>query len=190
MTVAQSPGVPFAPDFQVADWLVEPSLNRLSRNGSLSRMRPQLINLLVVLARHAGRTVSKEEILSSVWEGQFIAESAISRCIAELRRSLEDDARRPRVLETIPKRGYRLVAPVVFLEQGGPAGAPRSPAAAPVARDTRPGQPAELRAWRQRLRIRRRVVAAAALAAWTKVLGAIETAAARLRRKLDLGGTA
>ena len=108
----------FAPDFRVGDWLVEPSLDRLSRNGSILRIRPQLTNLLVLLARHAGRTVSKDEIIASVWDGQFVAESGMTRCVAELRHALEDDAREPRLIETIPKRGYRLVAPVVFLQDG------------------------------------------------------------------------
>ena len=116
MAAEQSPPVGFAPDFRVGEWLVEPSLDRLSRNGSMLRLRPQLTNLLVLLAEHAGKTVSKDEILARVWEGQFVAESGMTRCIAELRQALEDDAREPKVLETIPKRGYRLVAPVVFVQ--------------------------------------------------------------------------
>lgn len=105
-----------ARDFRVADWLVEPSLDRLSRNGTAVHLRPQLTNLLVLFASRAGRTVSKDEILASVWERQFVAESGLSRCVAELRRALEDDARAPRILETIPKRGYRLIAPVAFVD--------------------------------------------------------------------------
>lgn len=104
----------FAADFRVGDWLVEPSLDRLSRNGTVLRLRPQLIDLLVLLARHAGRTVSKDAILETVWEGQHVAESGMTRCIAELRQALEDDAHEPKVIQTIPKRGYRLVAPVEF----------------------------------------------------------------------------
>lgn len=115
--------VAFAADFRVGEWLVEPSLDRLSRNGAVVRLRPQLTNLLVLLAAHAGRTVSKDEILSKVWEGQFVAESGMTRCIAEIRQALQDDAREPKIIETIPKRGYRLVAPVAFLD-AGPAHGP------------------------------------------------------------------
>ena len=106
----------FAADFRVGEWLVEPSLDRLSRNGNVLHIRPQLTNLLVLLARHAGRTVSKDEILTKVWDGQFVAESGMTRCIAEIRQALGDDARDPKIVETITKRGYRLVAPVTFLE--------------------------------------------------------------------------
>jgi DNA-binding winged helix-turn-helix (wHTH) protein/tetratricopeptide (TPR) repeat protein len=112
----------FAADFRVGDWLVEPSLGRLSRNGTVLRLRPQLVDLLVVLARHAGRTVSKDVILDSVWQGQHVAESGMTRCIAEIRQALEDDAHEPRVVQTIPKRGYRLVAPVEFVESNGVSG--------------------------------------------------------------------
>ena len=116
MTEEPSSQSQFAPSFRVGDWLVEPSLDRLCRNGTSVRLRPQLTNLLVLLARRAGRTVSKDEMLAGVWEGRFIAESGVSRCIAELRQALHDDARAPTLLLTVPKRGYRLVAPVVFLE--------------------------------------------------------------------------
>ena len=108
--------LPFASDFEVGDWLVQPSLDRLSRNGTVLHLRPQLTNLLVLLARNAGRTVSKEEILATVWDGQFVAESGMTRCIAEIRQALGDDARDPKIVQTITKRGYRLVAPVRFIE--------------------------------------------------------------------------
>ena len=124
----------FAADFRIGEWLVEPSLDRVSRAGTVLRLRPQLVNLLVLLARHAGRTVSKETILAEVWEGQHVAESGMTRCVAEIRQALGDDAHAPRIIETIPKRGYRLVAPVVFLEASGTVDAKdaacQSPAAA------------------------------------------------------------
>ncbi len=70
------------------------------------------MNLLVFLAREPGRVVSKEEIVEAVWEGRIVADSALSRVIADLRRALDDDARQPRYIETIPKRGYRLIAEI------------------------------------------------------------------------------
>jgi hypothetical protein len=60
--------------------------------------------------------VSKDEILSTVWHGQFVAESGMTRCVAEIRQALGDDARHPDIVQTITKRGYRLVAPVTFIE--------------------------------------------------------------------------
>jgi TolB-like protein/Tfp pilus assembly protein PilF len=108
--------------FPLGDWLVEPALNRISRGGTVCHLRPRLMDLLVYLTRRAGQVVTKDEILEHVWRQQFVAESVLSRSVADLRRALEDDAEKPKFIETIPKRGYRLVAAVP----------------APPARDTRP----------------------------------------------------
>jgi len=75
--------------------------------------------VLVCLAQHAGAPLSKDELLSEVWPDTFVSEDVLKRCISELRRALEDDAREPQVIETIPKRGYRLIAPVTT-EANGP----------------------------------------------------------------------
>lgn len=110
--VARPPVVPAA-DFVVGEWLVEPDLNRVSRNGRAAHVRPQLMDLLVYLARNTGRTVPRDELLSSVWPGQpYISGTGLPRCIAELRQSLGDRARGSTVIQTIPKRGYRLIAVV------------------------------------------------------------------------------
>jgi TolB-like protein/Tfp pilus assembly protein PilF len=96
----------------IEDWLVEPGLGRITRGGETHHLRPRLMDLLVYLADHAGHVVTKEEILDGVWHQQFVAESVLTRSVAELRHFLRDDVQRPRVIETIPKRGYRLVARV------------------------------------------------------------------------------
>ncbi len=111
-----------AEDFQVGEWLVQPSIDRMIRGDTLVHLRPQLTDLLVLLARHAGRTVPKETILQEVWARQYVGESGLSRCIAEIRHALNDDAHQPKILETIPKRGYRLVAPVTFLRRSATEG--------------------------------------------------------------------
>lgn len=71
-----------------------------------------LMDLLVLLAENAGEVVSKEEILDRLWKTRFVAESALSRNIADLRRLLGDSDRHPRYIETVPKRGYRLIAAI------------------------------------------------------------------------------
>ena len=103
-----SPGV----EFTMGDWIVQPTLNRVSKNGTAIHLRPQLIDVLVCLASHAGQTVLRGELLDRVWPNQFIADTALARCVAELRQALGDDAQAPVLIETIPKRGYRLIAPV------------------------------------------------------------------------------
>lgn len=71
-----------------------------------------LMDLLVLLAENAGQVVSKDQILDQLWQGQLVGESALTRNIAVLRGLLGDSTRQPRYIETITKRGYRLIAPV------------------------------------------------------------------------------
>jgi hypothetical protein len=70
------------------------------------------MDLLVFLAQRAGRVVSRDEIIDAVWAGRFIADTTLNRSVADLRRALGDNQRTPEYIETIPKRGYRLVAAV------------------------------------------------------------------------------
>jgi TolB-like protein/DNA-binding winged helix-turn-helix (wHTH) protein len=99
-------------DFRVGPWLAEPSLNVISRNGSTVHLEPKVMEVLVCLAEHPGETLSKETLLQAVWPETFVADDALKHCIFELRRVFEDDAREPRVIQTIARRGYRLIAPV------------------------------------------------------------------------------
>ena len=64
------------------------------------------------LAQHAGETLSKEHLMQTVWPDTFVSEDALKHSISDIRRVFQDDAREPRVIQTIAKRGYRLVAPV------------------------------------------------------------------------------
>lgn len=118
-------------DFHVADWLVQPSRNRIVRGDTAVRMRPQLIDVLACLARRPGAVISKGELLSTVWNDRFVAESGIARCIAELRQAMADDAKTPRIIETIPKRGYRLVAHVGRDTPAAPRATPSAPSCPP-----------------------------------------------------------
>jgi DNA-binding winged helix-turn-helix (wHTH) protein/TolB-like protein len=92
-------------------WRVRLREGRLLAPGREIRLEPRVAALLAYLVRHQGRLVSKEELLSEVWSEAVVAPVALSRAISELRRSLEDDPRAPRYIETFPKRGYRLLSP-------------------------------------------------------------------------------
>ena len=99
-------------DFRVAAWLIEPRLNTVSRNGTTVHVEPKVMEVLVCLARHAGEPVTKDELLQTVWLDTFVTDDVLKRSISELRRVFEDDARESRIIQTIPKRGYRLIVPV------------------------------------------------------------------------------
>ena len=101
-----------AQDFRIALWCIEPRLNAVSRNGAMFHLEPKVMAVLVCLAQHAGEPVSKEELLQIVWPDTFVTEDVLKRAVFELRRVLEDDARQPRIIQTIPKIGYRLMVQV------------------------------------------------------------------------------
>jgi TolB-like protein/Flp pilus assembly protein TadD len=67
------------------------------------------MEVLVCLAGHAGETIAKENLVQTVWPDTFVSDDALKHCISELRRLMEDDAREPHIIQTIPKRGYRLL---------------------------------------------------------------------------------
>jgi len=129
-------------EFELAGWRVQPSRNRLCRGEVSVRLEPKMMDVLVTLAKRPGQVLSKDEIADAVWPNLFVTESVITRAIAGLRRALEDDARTPRFIETIAKRGYRLVAIPTPLAAAGtvamepaprPVVRPSSDAAAPAA---------------------------------------------------------
>ena len=106
--------------FRLGDWLVEPELNRVSRGGSSYQLALKVMDVLVFLAEHAGTTVPKHRIIDAVWRTEFITENTLTQAIADLRRVLGDNARDPQFIETITKRGYRLIADVEILDDAAP----------------------------------------------------------------------
>jgi Tol biopolymer transport system component/DNA-binding winged helix-turn-helix (wHTH) protein len=108
-------------------YLVEPSLNRLTGPNGITRLEPKVMLVLVCLAEHAGQMVPKDRLLRAAWADTSVTDDVLTRAISELRRLLDDDPKQSRVIETIPKAGYRLIAPVVPLAAAtttlaGPAG--------------------------------------------------------------------
>ncbi len=110
--MVDAPAHPQARSFRLGDWLVHPSLNTLSRGESVVRIRPKAMDVLVVLAEHAGNVVSKEAIIDRVWAKKFLSDTSLFRSIFELREVLGDEAHGSTYIETVAKRGYRLLAPV------------------------------------------------------------------------------
>jgi DNA-binding winged helix-turn-helix (wHTH) protein len=116
-----------AQEFRLGEWLVQPSLCRISRGEKTLHLRPKVMDLLVCLAGKAGKVVSKQALIDAVWAKEFISDTALSRAVFELRQALGDDDAQPRYVETIAKRGYRLVAPVEPVAEPAALGAATSP---------------------------------------------------------------
>jgi Tol biopolymer transport system component/DNA-binding winged helix-turn-helix (wHTH) protein len=100
-------------DFRIGDRLVRPRLNRIVTPDATLRLEPKVMQVLLCMALRPGEVVTKEELFRDVWQGAFVTEDVLTRAVGELRRVFQDDAARPRVIETIRKSGYRLIAPIV-----------------------------------------------------------------------------
>lgn len=103
--------------FRIGDALVEPDLNSISRRGRMTHVEPKAMHLLMHLAEHAGDVVSKERLIQAVWTDTFVTDYVLTRSIASLRRAFGEDARKPDVIQTIPKGGYRILAPVERIDR-------------------------------------------------------------------------
>src|SRR5687768_12832685 len=102
-------GLPLSASFVIGEWTVLPSRNVVERHGVQVRLEPRVMDVLVHLAKRAGEAVSKDELSQHVWKSQFISDETLSVTIYALRKALGDDARRPRYIETVSRRGYRLI---------------------------------------------------------------------------------
>jgi DNA-binding winged helix-turn-helix (wHTH) protein/tetratricopeptide (TPR) repeat protein len=98
--------------FRIGECLIEPRQNRIVRGEREVRVEPRVMDVLVCLAEHAGEVVSRETLNQQVWSNVVVTDQAVTNCISELRHHLGDDRSAHRVIETIPKRGYRLATPV------------------------------------------------------------------------------
>ena len=100
------------PDFFVADWQVRPYLGQLQRGDAVVEVEARSMDVLVCLTHHRPNLVSKQRLLREVWGDSFVSEEVLSHAIWELRKAFGDDARSPRYIQTIAKKGYRLLAEV------------------------------------------------------------------------------
>lgn len=100
-------------DLWIGDWLIEPRRVRVSRAGDVQRVSPRAMAVLLRLAEAGGTVVSRNDILDAVWPGMAVTPDALSQCLVELRKVFGDSPKQPEVIETIPKMGVRLVAPVM-----------------------------------------------------------------------------
>ena len=120
MNELSDPGLFEDGDFRVGPWLVQPRRNLIHGPEGPVRLEPKIIEVLACLAGQAGQTVSRERLHEVVWRDSFVTEKALTRAVWTLRRVFGDDAKQPAVIETIPKRGYRLIAPVTPVGQARP----------------------------------------------------------------------
>jgi DNA-binding winged helix-turn-helix (wHTH) protein len=104
------------PLFAFEGFTLDTDDRRLKSDGKPVELNTRYFDALALMAREQGRLVSKERFLSEVWDGVPVTDEALTQCIKTLRRQLGDEAGRPRFIETVPKHGYRFIAPVELLD--------------------------------------------------------------------------
>jgi adenylate cyclase len=99
-------------EFRVGGWLVELDLNSITSTKKKVSVEPKVMEVLAYLADHPGEVLPKEQIINAVWSGTYVSEEVLRYSISELRKAFDDDAKNPSVIQTIARRGYRLIAEV------------------------------------------------------------------------------
>ena len=99
------------------DWQVSSEEGTLSRGNETVHLEPRVMDVLVYLAERPGQVITRDQLERDVWRGALVGYDAVSSTIIKLRKALKDDARQPRIIVTVPKKGYQLVAPVRLAHQ-------------------------------------------------------------------------
>ncbi|MCH8106693.1 MAG: winged helix-turn-helix domain-containing protein, partial [Proteobacteria bacterium] len=94
-------------------WQIDANRYRISRDGIEKKLEPRIMELLLYLADHPGQVVTRQQIEDDVWKDRVVGYDVLSGSIAKIRKAFEDTSQNPRIIETIPKSGYRLIAPVL-----------------------------------------------------------------------------
>jgi transcriptional activator of cad operon len=97
---------------RIGEWCVDPASGQISRYGENARLEVRSMKLLLCLAEHPSEVVSIDDLLSRVWTGVNVSPDSVYQAVTSLRRILGDDPKQPRYIATVPRLGYRMVAPV------------------------------------------------------------------------------
>ena len=81
-----------------------------SSRPELQRIEPQGMSLLRILAQSPNQVLSKEQLIAAIWQDVIVTDDALSRVVSRVRKVLQENPKQPEILETLPKRGYRLIA--------------------------------------------------------------------------------
>jgi len=113
-----APRLAIEDDFYVGPWLVQPRLNLITGRDTTTQVEPKIMQVLARLAAQPGAAVTRTQLHETVWPDTIVSDKVLTRAISELRKTFDDDPRNPRVIATISKTGYRLIAPVSFEYSG------------------------------------------------------------------------
>lgn len=99
--------------FYLGEWHINAITNELSKDDKTIKIEAKVMDVLLYLAEHPKQLISREQLEQAVWKNTVVGYDALTGCIAKLRKTLGDNTQQPCYIETIPKRGYRLIAEIV-----------------------------------------------------------------------------
>ena len=115
------PGHSGAECFTLGDWAIDPLGNAVTSGKVIRHLEPMTMRVLLRLVDSAEAVVLRDDLLDDVWGARAdTSDDSLTRCISQLRRAFGDSARNPRYIQTIPKRGYRLMQPAMRRRSGEP----------------------------------------------------------------------
>jgi TolB-like protein/DNA-binding winged helix-turn-helix (wHTH) protein/tetratricopeptide (TPR) repeat protein len=98
--------------FRMGEWIVKPVEGMIDGHHGPHHLQPKSMDVLLCLASSQNHIVERDQLIEQVWGGRAVSDEPLTRCIHEIRRELSDTCDKPTYIQTIPKRGYRLIAPV------------------------------------------------------------------------------
>ena len=110
--------------YRFGEFVLDVSERTLLKDGEQTYLTPRTFDTLLALVNHHGELLEKERLVGLIWPGGVVSDNALTRCIKEVRTALGDEAGKPRFVETVPRVGYRFIAPVEALETMGEAARP------------------------------------------------------------------
>jgi len=179
-----------APQWLFEPFRLDPVNARLWRGAEAVALQPRVFDVLHYLVTHPNRLVTKDELLDAVWPETAVSEAVVRVAIGALRKALDDTTRTPRFIATVPRRGYRFVAPVTGLTPPAPTPtlpSPPRPLLAPPLLVEREAVSQHLHAaWQQACQGVRQVVFVTGEAGMGKT-AVVETLAAQVRTDPTVG---
>src|SRR5277367_5367636 len=111
---------------RIGEWIVDPAFDTISRGTESHKLEPRTMQLLMCLANSAGAVVSVDHLLAEVWADVVVGSASVYQAVSQLRKMLGDVDPNPTYIATVPRKGYRLIAPVKRAAEPAPAAlAPR-----------------------------------------------------------------
>ena len=103
--------------FRLGDWVVRPIEGTLEGPSGSRHLQPKSMDVLLCLATAGDHIVERDELIDQVWGQTAVTDEPLTRCIHDIRRALDDTRDKPKYIQTVPKRGYRLVAAPIPIDE-------------------------------------------------------------------------